>query len=1080
MQVSLKERDIVEGPFWKEPIEIKAVEDLGDFVEILGRFLYSKEYISTTIPKEDLSKITLKDATLDFSTKGTDAFLALEAKRIEFASEYDPLLAMNTSKIDPLPFQIEAVYGYILKLPRIRFLIADDPGAGKTIMAGLIIKELKLRGLVKRILIVVPGHLKDQWRRELEEKFQESFVVVDRNTMYSRFGENVWEEENQVITSMDFAKQEKILPSLQSVHWDLVIVDEAHKMSAYKYGKETQKTDRYKLGEVLSKTSEHLIFLTATPHRGDPENFRLLLDLLEPGFFATSELIEESLKERDNPLFIRRLKEDLRDFEGKPLFPNRYPMTIRFKLSDEEKILYNELSQYVISQYNKALETDRDENRNIAFALLILQRRMASSCYALLKSLERRKKRLEEVIKLFKNGTKCFVNEKIKDIEEIEDYEEEERIKEEERWETITLARNEQELQNELRILEKLISMAKKVMEEEKEVKLKELRKAIEVGFKKIREMGGNEKILIFTESRDTLDYLVEKIRSWGYKVNYIHGGMSLEDRIKAEGVFKQESQIMVATDAAGEGINLQFCHLMINYDIPWNPNKLEQRMGRIHRYGQQKDVYIFNLVAEETKEGMVLNRILSKIEEMRIAMGSDKVFDVIGELLDKDLYELIVEAVTNAKSMEDIIRELDIKMDKEYIEKVKDALGESLATRHIDYTRIKELAQRAKENRLAPEYLEEFFKKAFPLAGGKYKVEKNGFIAIESIPRELRKLAEAYNRGSIPKYYKKATFDKDMAFKNPDAEFISFGHILFDALIKWINEKYLEALRKGAVFEDPSGKYEGIIWFFEGEIRDGKGHTAGKRLFAVYDNGKELKEINPNILWDLKPVDEKVKESPSIRDIKEVENYIIKLLNKYRQELLQERERQAQVKQKYGIKSLEYLIADLDHEIIKLGEDKGKSNVGAIIKLKDERRRRYIAALNELKKEIELEKGLSLSPLVFLGAILVKPSLSSHMVSDEEIERIGMEVAMTYERSQGREPEDVSEENLGYDIRSKGRGEIRYIEVKARKDDGDIALTPNELLKAKRFKKEYWLYVVANAITNPTLYIINNPAENL
>ncbi len=412
----IKEGDIIEGPFWQEPVEIKKVEERANHIYILGATNYSKEHIDELIRKEDLDKIKVLNSILDFSTKASEAFLALEAKRFKLASLFDPLLAMNISKIDPLPFQLEAVYGYVLKLPRIRFLIADDPGAGKTIMAGLIIKELKLRGMAKRILIVVPGHLKDQWRRELKEKFQETFVVIDRNILDAHYGENIWQKENQVITSIDFAKQKDILSSLSGVDWELVIVDEAHKMAAYRYGDKTKKTDRYELGEVLSKTSENLLFLTATPHKGDPENYRLFLDLLEPGFFATPELIKESIRDKDNPLFIRRLKEVLRDFDGKPIFTNRYPKTIKFRLSDEGKRLYNELSAYVISQYNKA--KDYDKRRNVAFALFILQRRMASSCYALLKSLERRKDRLEELLK----SSQLPKIERDIDFEEIEDY----------------------------------------------------------------------------------------------------------------------------------------------------------------------------------------------------------------------------------------------------------------------------------------------------------------------------------------------------------------------------------------------------------------------------------------------------------------------------------------------------------------------------------------------------------------------------------------------------------------------------------------------------------------------------------
>ncbi|MBU7001581.1 MAG: DEAD/DEAH box helicase, partial [Theionarchaea archaeon] len=298
----IREGSVVEGPFWPEPIEIKKVDQLESHVHIVGATVHSNTLIDQVIPKEELGKVRIKEYTLEFTGSSQEAFLAVEAERFRFASLFDPLLAMHASKIDPLPFQIEAVYGYILKLPRIRFLIADDPGAGKTIMAGLIIKELKLRGIINRFLIISPGHLKDQWRRELKDKFQEPLIVIDRGFLGAHYAENPWQKENQVITSIDFAKREDVLSSLGSVEWDLIIVDEAHKMAAYRYGNKFKKTGRYKLGEVLSGTTTHLLFLTATPHKGDPENYRLFLDLLVPGFFATDRLIKESLEDRDNPL----------------------------------------------------------------------------------------------------------------------------------------------------------------------------------------------------------------------------------------------------------------------------------------------------------------------------------------------------------------------------------------------------------------------------------------------------------------------------------------------------------------------------------------------------------------------------------------------------------------------------------------------------------------------------------------------------------------------------------------------------------------------------------------------------------
>jgi len=1075
----IEEGTIIEGPFWPEPVEIKKIEQLGTHIHLVGATINTNDHVDQVLTEEECKKIKTKEYALTFSGSAHEAFLAVEAERYKFASLFDPLLAMNTSKIDPLPFQIEAVYGYILKLPRIRFLIADDPGAGKTIMAGLIIKELKLRGIINRFLIVTPGHLKDQWRRELKDKFQEPVIVIERGFMSAHYAENPWQRENQVITSIDFAKREDILPSLGSVEWDLIIVDEAHKMAAYRYGNALKKTERYKLGEVLSENSTHLLFLTATPHKGDPENYRLFLDLLVPGFFATDTLINESLQNEDNPLFIRRMKEDLKDFEGKPIFTNRYPKTIRFRLSDKEKILYNEVSKYVISQYNLALQ--KDNRRNVAFALLILQRRMASSTYALLRSLERRKKRLDELIERAE-----FEEESLSpiDFDEIEDYEEEKRWKQETKWETLSIAENKTELMREITTLKILIEKAKEIVAEGNEIKLSELKEAIEEGFKKIREMQGKEKILIFTESKDTLQYLVKRIESWGYTVNYIHGGMRLEERVEAEKIFQHQTQIMVATEAAGEGINLQFCHLMINYDIPWNPNRLEQRMGRVHRYGQQKDVYIFNLVAQDTREGKVLSKLLDKLEEIRRAVGTDKVFDIIGDTFyGRNLYQLMLEAVATARTMDEIIAELDIIVDEKYIAHVKEALGESLATKHIDYTRIKEMAEKSKEHRLIPEYVEEFFKKAFQEAGGKYRIRKDTFMAIDSIPYTIRKISDEIhmkNRyGSLLRSYPKASFEKDVAFKNPDVEFLCFGHPLFEGVLEWVERHYFSVLRKGAVFEDPTARYDGIIWLFEGEVKDGKGNIAGKRLMALYE-GEEMREINPAILWDFVPSENK-KSDVNPKSVGKAQTFAIDAVEKYKHIILEERKRQAEIKKKYGIKSLEYLIGELDTDLAKLYERQmAGEKVDIVIRNKKERKTQYEESLHELKTEIEQEMSLTISMPKFIGAVLVRPLSSEDMVSDKEIETVGMEVAMAYERTQGRDPEDISHENLGFDIRSKGKEEIRYIEVKARKNIGDVALTLNEWFKAKRFKEQYWLYVVAHAATNPALYVICNPAENL
>ena len=1077
---------VVTGSRWPEPVEVKKIESSGGYVHVVGATTLSGQHVDQLIPLADFEGLTIRTVATDFSSEPEKVFLALEGKRYRYASLYDPLLAMNASKVDPLPHQIEAVYGYILKLPRIRFLIADDPGAGKTIMAGLVIKELKLRNLAKRILIVVPGHLKDQWRRELKDRFEETFVVIDRGLLGAHYAENVWERENQIITSMDFAKREEILPSLGSARFDLIVVDEAHKMSAYSYNGKITKTNRYRLGEVLSKSADpHLLFLTATPHRGDPENFRLFMDLLEPGFFATAEMLQESIRNQDNPLFIRRMKEDLKDFEGRPLFLPRYVKTVAFKLSDEEKTLYNDVSRYVKEQYNKALMSDK--RRNVAFALVILQRRLASSTFAILKSLERRKQRLEDLIK---GAQRPVAPSGDFDFEDVEEMSEEERWKAEELWETLSVAENRNELEQEIRTIGELIAQARSIIQNESEVKINELKNTM----KDLTHDFANTKILIFTESKDTLDYLEKRIKSWGYSVNVIHGGMSLEDRVNAESIFKNETQVMVATEAAGEGINLQFCNLMINYDIPWNPNRLEQRMGRIHRYGQTREVFVFNLIASDTREGQVLTTLFDKLEEIKIALRSEKVFDVISEVLyDTDLSQLMVEAAASARDINDILKELDVKVDEAYISRIRENLGESLATRYIDYTRLKDMAEKARENRLIPEYTHAFFKKAFLKAGGRLKDRKDEFMAIETTPYAVRSIAEEDDFkkrfGSLLKVYPKVTFDKDIGFRTPDAEFVSFGHPLFEATLEWVERELSGEMKKGAVFVDPEGILNGYVLFYEGEVKDGTGVVAGKSLFADYidANTGVIRSISPTVMWDLAEGNKSESENVDVEGLKNrVLVNIVNDLSKYLQRLERDRLRQSIIKEKYGINSLDTLLLQLDRDLIDLmGRRQRGENVDLAIRNKEEQQKKYETSKRELEDVIQKEKSLTMSMPSFLGIIRALPlsQTGELMHRDEEIERLGMQITMEFEKAAGRQPEDVSKDNLGFDIRSKNEaGKSRYIEVKARAGIGAVALTQNEWFKAQRLASDYYLYVVWNAAEKPSPrpLVVQDPARTL
>lgn len=1091
----LKKELLVESKYWNEPVIIKSFEIMGNNINIFIEYKNSKIIENQIISFEELEEVKVINENKYFVNSSRAVFLALEGLRYRYASLYDPLLAMNISKVDPLPHQIEAVYGYVLKLPRIRFLIADDPGAGKTIMAGLIIKELKLRNLIKNILIVAPGHLKTQWVRELKEKFDENFIILDRNLLNTQYYENVWQKENQIVCSIDFIKQEDIRLSLSNCFFDLIIVDEAHKMAAYRYSDNIRRTDRYALGEVLSEISNHLLFLTATPHKGDPENFRLFLDLLEKGFFATNDMIKDSIENKDNPLFIRRIKEDLKDFEGKPLFLPRNVKTVTFnygKDSPLEKELYNELSKYVENQYN--ISTSKQKNRNIVFALVILQRRFASSVYSLLCSLKRRKQKLEELasyFNLFENDFDSLIR-NIDEMEEIEEYEENERWKIEEKLETLSASTSKEELEEEINTLNDLIKKAERIINEGHEIKLKELKNSLDELSRKIKE-GENRKILIFTESKDTLSYLEKRISQWGYKVNSIHGGMNLEERIKAEAIFKNETDVLVATEAAGEGINLQFCNLMINYDIPWNPNRLEQRMGRIHRYGQKREVFVHNLVAEDTREGAVLNSLFKKIEQIKEHLGNDKVFDVLGDIIsNKDFSQALTDAAVNARSIDEIMSQIEniIKVDEEYINKIKEELGESLATHYINYTMINDMAQKAKEYRLIPEYTQNFFIKAMDFLKGKYKKINEKEISIEQIPYEIKKIAneDEFKKkfGILSEKYPKVTFDKQYYIKNNVNDFISFGHPLFEAVLKYIENNFLSYIYNGALFYDPDGKLNGYILYYEGEIKDGTNKVAGKKIFSYYiDTENNIKPISPSIIWDIIESENPEEENIDIEDFKKkVLERVIEDLNKYRQEIFNERKKQAQIKEKYGKKSLEYIICKLDEDLLNLEDRLNKGeNVDLVINNKKARKKYYEQSLKDLEKLIEAEQSLSIKTPRFLGIIRIKPIVGKlkDMKSDEEIEKIGMKIAIRHEIKSGRIPEDVSLENLGFDIRSKdSNGNIRYIEVKARAEKGDISLTKNEWFKAVRFGQDYYLYVIYDAATDPKLHIIQNPAENL
>ena len=621
----------VYGSLFPEPVQVIVAIPLGNSVKLVGKGLRSSRVYEPILSPEQIEQLQASPAQEPFDGDAARFRLGVEAMRLGLAYEYDPYFSLSIARVDPLPHQLEAVYDYFIKLPRIRFLLADDPGAGKTIMAGLLIKELKIRGLVKRTLIVTPANLSFQWQRELKDKFRESFEVVRSDVLRANYGMNPWQEKNQVITSVSWVSRiEDAKESLLRSHWDLIIVDEAHKMSAYSADK---KTLAYQLGESLSQMTDHFLLMTATPHKGDPENFCLFLSLLDKDVYGNVKSLEKAMEEHEAPFYLRRLKEALVTFPDpdtglvKALFTERKVRTTPFQISDRELDLYDQLTRYVEDQSIKAAREDSARARAVGFTMAMLQRRFASSIYAVRRTLERMKEKREKILEDPAKFRQEQINRRLpEDFDDLPDEEQQEILGE---LESTVVSYDPNDLRAEITELDKLIREAKVLERAEAEVKIRRLKTLlVDEGIFSDQSM----KLLIFTEHKDTLDFLagdgrdgrpLGKLREWGLSVTQIHGGMKIGDRdtpgtrIYAEREFRESCQVLVATEAAGEGINLQFCWLMINYDIPWNPIRLEQRMGRIHRYGQEKDCLIFNFVTTNTREGRVLEKLFERIEEI-------------------------------------------------------------------------------------------------------------------------------------------------------------------------------------------------------------------------------------------------------------------------------------------------------------------------------------------------------------------------------------------------------------------------------------------------------------------------------
>jgi superfamily II DNA or RNA helicase len=1046
--------------------------------------------------------------------------LLSEAHRIRLAYLFDPLLAVHTSLVEPLPHQITAVYGEMLPRQPLRFLLADDPGAGKTIMTGLFIKELRARGDLDRCLIVCPGNLAEQWQDEMYRRFHLPFDILTNDALEAARTGNWFAETPLAICRLDkLSRNEDVQAKLRLTDWDLVVCDEAHKMSATYFGSEIKYTKRYRLGQLLSSLTRHFLLLTATPHNGKEADFQLFMALLDGDRFEGR--FRDGVHKADSSDLMRRLvKEQLLKFDGKPLFPERIAYTVQYKLSDAEADLYKQVTDYVRDEFNRAEALENEGRKGtVGFALTILQRRLASSPEAIYQSLRRRKERLEKRVReerLLKHGADVHVDPNaglpvytIDDLEDLEDAPDAEVEETEEQVvDQASAARTIAELEVEIGILQRLTEAARKVRHARTDRKWDELSRLLQNNTEMFDAQGCRHKLVIFTEHRDTLNYLADCIRALLGRpeaVVTIHGGVGREDRRKAQEAFTHDPEvaILVATDAAGEGINLQRAHLMVNYDLPWNPNRLEQRFGRIHRINQTEVCHLWNLLAKETREGDVYLRLLEKLAEEREALGG-QVFDVLGQLKfeDRPLRELLLEAIRYGDRPDvraRLLQEVDKALDRTHLRELIE--GRALAHDAMDATRVRQIRQdmeRADARRLQPHFIASFFLEAFRLLGGSVHEREPKRYEVKNVPATIRNRDRVIGRGEpVLARYERIAFDKNLTGP-PLAAFICPGHPLLDATLDLIIERHRDLLKRGAVLVDENDAGEAVraLIYLEYAVQDARTDRSGKRRvvsrrlqFIEIDGRGAVRDAGPAPYLDYRPpLDterEAIQQIPepawgrSQMESKATEFAITHLVPDHFGEV---RCRKEELIEKTLAAVKERLTKEInywDHRaaVLKDQEQAGKTNAHLNSGLARQRADDLAARLQKRLAELEQEKRLSPLPPVVLGGALVVPigllrrlqgvppdAPPTFAADTERSEMLAMEALMRAERALGFDPRDVSARRLGYDVESKvpGTGRLRFIEVKGRIVGAKtVTVTKNEILTALNKPDDFILAIV-------------------
>jgi SNF2 family DNA or RNA helicase len=1082
------------------------------------------------------------DATTIIPADADQVRLLIESARIRLAYTHDPHFAVSLSGIRTLPHQIEAVYEKMLPQPRLRFLLADDPGAGKTIMAGLLIKELKLREAIERVLILCPSPLTIQWQDEMQRWFGESFDIIFSAVDQQQLT-NPWQRSNLVVASMDYAKQDDVRERVWQQRWDLVIIDEAHKCSAYTKksttrGDEVEKTKRYQLAEKLTAQADHVVLLTATPHHGDDDRFAHFVRLLDPDLFPEPHRLADKAGEirreilrlgPDCPWALRRLKEDLKDLNGRRLFPDRFAHTVAFRLNREEYDLYKAVTAYI----NEFLpQASGKKKHSVALARTVFQRRLASSTMAIYESLVRRLDKQKQLLADLEALPPALRSKRLAQIQgHLPDAEQDEDDLDEAQLDLLvdetTSSVELDQIRTEIAALSEVVARAKRLKEKgpEADSKLGALQACLKKAeFHELKD--GRGKLLIFTEHRDTLKHLKTHIEAWGYSTCEIHGGMNPHERKRAQEDFRTARQICIATEAAGEGINLQFCHLMINYDLPWNPTRLEQRLGRIHRIGQPLECHAFNFVATESEEGQpviegrILHRLLEKLEQMRTVLA-DRVFDVLGEVLslnDVNLPEMLREAAHDPRRLDEY---LDIigKVDPLRLMRYEQATGIALARANVDFSGFQKTNVEAEERRLMPSYVEDQFIRASKEIGLKVEPRADGLWRVEHVLADLRseRLQTVRNLGKPEPAYRKITFHKEDLEQNQhiDAVLLGPGHPLYSSIDEKLNERLASLAGATAFFLDAAADAPYFMHFFEISIRGQNtkgvpqalyGELVAVREEAVANQPERFSVIPADVLLDL-PVHPSPPATIRRFDSGPAADFLKSFYQQERREACQkERQHFVEVCRDYLEKSFTARIRAAQDRVMSL---KARETSAPEVALARQRAENDLADLQRTRAErLEGLKRLEVArhgPLRHVATAIVLPANAegvpapTDLLDDldpetkRKIELAAEDVVIAYETGRGWETERVGHLKIGFDIRSLGPADpqtgfrdpvigVRRIEVKGRQKGQPIRLTTNEWYKAQQLGESFWLYVIWNPLQSPdpTPIMIQNPAKHL